>query len=479
MRKILIVIILGLLAVTVMAQEKQVPFFPESKTYTITKKVAKKSGLFSEYKQFEEAKLFVLPDSSFILEILYNEGGFILKDRDLMSKSEKAAFIKQLKEKGSANNATLEIDQSGRSALLLGNTLMGLSYYGPTMIGMLDLNDYKLNIATYMLTAGLGYIIPYTTTKKTPVTRAQASMMFHGQTRGILHGMATAFIIDSDYYNDNHEHYNDDGLDYYGSNYEGQKNDRRIRYAFGTLFSVGEGIAGFHLAKKWDFGRGEASIFQLGGDVGASYGLLASDVLGLYEDGTPQTVQTAFGVSLLSSAAGYYFGKKFADKHEYTLGDAIALRTTIFTGALVSITLVDYFSDEYESSKPYTVGTILGSAIGGYLGMRHLRNKDLSTGQGILIGLGTTAGCLIGLGFGALIMPENADGPDILLTGASLGAIGGYLLSSNAIMKKLAFNQNENFDINFAFNPAALLIKNTNNLRPDYIPSVAAVRITF
>ena len=479
MKNILITIIISFLAVTVMAQEKQVPFFPESKTYTITKKMAKKSGLFSEYKQFEEAKLFILPDSSFVLEVLYKDSGSILKDRKVMSKSEKVALIQQLKEKGKAKNAALEIDHSGRSALLLGNTLMGLSYYAPTMIGVLDIDDYKLGIATYMLTAGLSYIIPYTTTKKTPVTRAQASMMFHGQTRGILHGMATAFIIDSDYYNDNFEHYNDNGLSYYGSNYEGQMNDRRIRNTFGTLFSIGEGIAGFHLAKKWDFDRGEASMFQLGGDVGLTYGLLASDVLGFYKDPTEHTVQTTFGISLLSSAAGYYFGKKFADKHEYTLGDAIALRTTIFTGALVSITLVDYFSHEYESTKPYTVGTILGSAIGGYLGMRHLRNKDLSTGQGILIGLGTTAGCLIGLGFGALIMPENADGPDILLTGASLGAIGGYLLSSNAIIKKLAFNQNKNFDINFAFNPAALLLNNSINLRPDYVPTVASLMFTF
>ena len=474
MKKLLFTICFGFIAVFIVAQEKQVPFFPKSGTYSITKKMAAKSGLFSEYKNFEEAQLFVLPDSTFVLEIMYRVMKQALKDRKIMTKQEKAAFIKQLQEKIRAKNSSIEIDQSGRPALLLGSTLMGLGYYATAMNTMLDTyesDNYKIPIATYMLTAGLSFVIPYTTTKKIPVSRAQASLMFHGQTRGVLHGLALAYIIDHDYGNDNDLPYD------YNYIIDGRKNDRRIRLTFGTFISAGEGVLGFHLARKWNFDRGDASIFQLGGDAGAGFGLLASDVFDLYER---PTSQAALSIGMLGSAAGYYFGKKLADKHEYTLGDAITLRTTLFMGALVSSTIVSYLTpSDYDDSKAYSIGAIAGSAAGVYFGMKQLEGRDLTNGQGVLIGLGSTAGSLIGLGFGFLILPEASDSPDLLFTGASLGAIGGYLLTSRILEKKIAFKKNDNFDINLSFNPAALFLNNSVMQRPDYVPTVASLVLSF
>lgn len=472
MKKIIISVIFSLIAIFVMAQEKQVPFFPESGTYTITKKIAAKSGLFTEYKNFEEANMYILPDSSFVLEVDYTEGNQKLKDRKAMSKQEEAAFILQLRNKTQGKDSSLSLDQSGRPALLLGSTIMGLGYYANAMNVMLNTYDndsYKIPMATYMLTAGLSFVIPYTTTKDIPVSRAQASLMFHGQTRGILHGMAIAYIIDHDYGNDNNQY---DPYDYV----DGEENDRRIRLTFGTLLSAGEGVMGFHIAKKWNFSRGDASIFQLGGDAGAGFGLLVSDAFDLYDK---PTAQAALGLGMIGSAAGYYFGKKLADRHEYTLGDAITLRTTLFMGGLVSNTIVNYFvPDNNDNSKPYTMATIAGCAAGTYFGMKQLEGKNLTNGQGILIGLGSTAGSLIGLGLGFLAMPEDSNNTDILFTGASLGAIGGYFLSSKFIRKKIAYNNN-NFDINLAFNPTALFLQNSNNLRPDYVPSAASLSLRW
>ncbi len=286
--------------------------------------------------------------------------------------------------------------------------------------------------------------------------------------------MAIAYLIDHDYGNDNknYEEYN-----YETDNYvDGAENDRRIRLAFGTAVSSAEGIIGFHLAKKWNFNRGDASVFQLGGDAGAGFGLLTADVFDLYER---ETAQAAIGLGMLGSAAGYYFGKRLADMHEYTLGDAIALRSTMLIGGLVSNTLVNYVANESHKSEPYTIGTIVGCAAGAYFGKTQLDGKDLTNGQGILVGLGSTAGSLIGLGFGFLIMPDEVENANYLLTGASIGALGGYFLTFGSIENRLAHNISEELDINLTFNPAALFLNNYNPQRPDYIPTLASLSIRF
>lgn len=461
MKKSLLTIISFFLILAVTAQEKQIPFFSQSKTYTIDKKMAKKAGLFSEYTDFEDAKLFLLADSSYVLEISYTENKQTLRKKVSLTEIEKNKLIQDLQTKLRVNNSALEINQKGRTRLLIGSTAVGFTGYGPSFTSFVNSGsgNYKASIAAYMLASGLSFILPYSVTKNMEVTEGQASLTFYGQTRGFYHGIATSIIIN--------------------------KEPREVKFpAFmGTLFSVGEGIAGFKLAKKWNFDRGDASIFQLGGDIGGVFGLLVSDMLGLYgtsnNTSTAPNIQGIFATSLLSTGAGFVLGKKIADTHQFTLGDAITLRSTILLGTLFANTSTIYFRDMIKTSKPYTLGTIAGAGLGAAIGIKLLKGKDFSTNQGVMIALGEIAGGLVGLGTGLLLLPANSDGVSLIMTTTTLGATAGFAIMYKNFSKKIGINSPTNTAMNFSINPAGLMNFTTYKFKNDYYPTLASFYMSF
>ena len=462
MKKLLLITISFFLILAVTAQEKQIPFFNQSKTYTINKKMANKAGLFNEYSSFEDAKLFLLSDSTYVLEISYKENKQTLRKKVSLTEIEKNKLIQDLQTKLRVNNSTLEINQTGRTRLLIGSTAVGFVGYGPSFTNFVNSSsgNYKVYVAAYMLASGLSFILPYSLTKNKEVTGSQASLTFYGQTRGFYHGTALSYILND------------------------EPNNIKLPAFMGTLFSVGEGIAGFKLAKKWDFNRGDASIFQLGGDVGGIFGLLISDMLGLYGNVNTNTnrmpnIQGIFATSLLSTGAGFVLGKKIADTHQYTLGDAVTLRSTILLGTLFANTTTIYFRNMIESSKPYTLGTIAGAGLGAAIGVKLLKGKDFSTNQGVMIALGEIAGGLIGLGTGFLLLPENSDGASLIMTTATLGATAGFAIMYKNFSQKIGVNSPNNTAMNFSINPAGLMNFTGYKFKNDYYPTLASFHMSF
>lgn len=454
MKKLSTFLLFSFLFLSLFSQERQIAFFPESKVFTIDKKLASKSNLFANYIGFENAMLFEITPLTFVLEISYKINGSLFKKRLMMNVEEKNNFINDLSVQLKTSNKSFDINQSGRSAFLIGSTVTSLGYYSHAVPTMLDIEPGKSFIAMYMLTAGAGFVLPYVLTKDIEITRPQASMSFYGQSRGIGHGLMLTYIIDTEA-------------------------DIRAAEAVSTLFSVGEGLAGFHLAKKWDYSRGDASIFQLGGDIGVGYGFLFADVFGFYDYNENFNGRRILTSGLVGNAIGLVGGKYLADTRNYTLGDAIVLRENIGLGILVSNSIVDYFvSDDNDEITPYTVATIAGTAAGGALGMYLLQGKDFSVNQGIMIGLGEIAGGLIGLGTGYLIADEDNMAP-YLLTFSSIGAAAGYALLFNNYAKKIELNETQNLSLNLSINPAGFMGFTDYKFRNGYIPNLAGIHIQF
>ncbi|MCF8346910.1 MAG: hypothetical protein K9G38_06830 [Bacteroidales bacterium] len=484
-----LVFIIAAAGLPLKAQEKQVPFFPEQQVITIDRNYAKKMSFFAEYDDFVEARLFITPEKTYALEIFYEVNDSLYKDRKLLTFQEKEKYLDDLLLQYAATvhannksgtgtgsdsvNAEIRVlNQKGRSAMLVMNTAAGLGFYGYALPLTLQVDDEKAFVGLYMLAAGASFYIPYRITQHKDVTLAQASLNFYGISRGAMHGAFLGELFSkepsiNDYYTfdpyEQPDYWNNPEYIQAEKKYDAAE-DRRasVLFGMGMVGSIAGGIAGYNLAEQWEYDGGSTSIFQMWGDLGTISGLLLSDVFDFYDN---EELDAAFGITLSTSILGMAGGKLFGDSRNYTLGDAIVYRSSIAMSTLPLLTIVDYFDPEDETA--YTVAGLAGIAAGGYLGWRATHHMDFDTGDGVFIALGELAGGLLGLGIGYLVAPDFES--EILLTSATLGALGGYGLMYSGL-KKNALTFNSQVDLDLRLNPMGLFM---NQLKRPYNPAMA------
>ncbi|MDP4267335.1 MAG: hypothetical protein Q8880_07870 [Bacteroidota bacterium] len=431
MKKILMIISF-FSALSLKAQEIQVPMDVEGKVNYIDYKLEKKLELFSEYKGFKEARLFQIPDSSFVMEILYQQQDKQVKKREPLSKVQVEELRKKITDRIRQQAPEIIINQEGRTKLLVNTTLVSLAYYGWVIPKVLGVNDNKGQVGLYMLTSGAGFFLPFFITKNSSVTDAEATMSDYGQTRGIIHGMLLSKII-----NDNA--------------------DINTFLGFGMAASIAEGFAGYAWAQNSKMSAGTASTIGVTGDFGLGIGAGLAHVSGLLNDYSDGKLFTSM---LLGTAAGIATGSVISKNNIYTKGDAYVLRSAGLLGAYVSLTT--FIIAEPNDPKFYSGGATLGALGGLLLGHYMAKENDFTTGQGVLISLSEIAGGLIGLGTGYLISgnPEESNGK-LIFGSSALGAIAGFALMSSfysirnkkAEEKKTSFNFNINPQVLFGYLP--------------------------
>jgi len=416
-----IIISLLLIPYSNFAQEKLLPILDNQITI-VDAKLAKEAQLFAEYDKFIEAKLFRLSDTLFVIEVFYYKNDSIYKDRKLMNEAEKLEFQNNLYQAITIQSPEKMLDQSGRTALIAGSLLTSLAYYGYAIPMSLDVESSKSFIAMYMLSGAAGFFIPYTTTKNKTVSVAQASLSFYGQSRGIYHGMSVPMLFD-------------------------ENPDFKTVLGAGVVVSLFEGFMGNHLARSWNYTAGAASMMQMGGDMGTAFGFLFSDVLNFYNDGKTKAI---FGTALASSYLGLWAGKRMGDTRQYTTGDAIVFRSTVILSSYIPLIFVNY--TEPDKSKPFTIAALSGGAIGCFFAQRLVKNKEFSTGQGVLISLGELAGGLLGLGAAYLIAPDD-DSDKLFMTGIGIGGIAGLAIMYRQFSGRASINNDSDLSFNFSINP--------------------------
>src|SRR3989339_1301055 len=85
-------IVLVILCSTAQAQETQVPFDSTGKIQQINSELEQDLHLFPEYQDFQEAKLYRLTDSTYVLELYYKDKAEIIKDRRPLSADEASSL---------------------------------------------------------------------------------------------------------------------------------------------------------------------------------------------------------------------------------------------------------------------------------------------------------------------------------------------------------------------------------------------------
>lgn len=404
-KRLVIFFLFGLLCILpegmLRAQEVQAPVDEEGKVEYIDAELEAKLGLFSEYENFQEARLFQVSDTTFALEISYQPQDKLFRVRLPLSSEETVNFRRKVTERISERAPQAILNQEGRTKLLIGSLALSLGYYGWAVPVTLEVDDGKTAVALYMLTSGAGFFLPLSATSTINVTDAVATLSLYGATRGIVHGiMLNSFL-------------------------SGESATARGAIGFGLLMSLSEAVLGFSVADKSAMSTGTAeAIGIVGGDFGLGLGIGFAGLMDFFEGDQPRPIAASL---LLGSGMGMFGGALLANAQPYTRGDAYVVRATGFLGAYTPIAILDIAG--VEEGKVYLATSMLG-AVGG-IGLGHIltKDKDFTTGQGTLITLGELAGGLVGLGFAYLISPSKSPASEVFTMSTSLGAIAGFWIT--------------------------------------------------
>lgn len=437
------------------AQEKQVFMDQDQKIMVIDKKLEKKLNLFPEKSGFESARLFQTEEDQYVLEITTEKNDFLQRERIIMDGVALAAFQEKLQVEITEKVPLAGVDQSGRLELMVNATAVSLGYYGWAMPTMLETNEAGAAVGAYMLTSAAGFFLPFKLTQNREITKGQASMYGYGATRGIVHGLAVGELLSSD------------------KNY-----DMRGHLALGMAFSVAEGFAGYHIAKKNNWTAGTSAAVGTFTDAGTIALPLIMIAAGPEDIEAPKLVIAS---SLVGAAGGFFAGKKMTALQSYSRGDAHILKISGVMGAALPLAIGGIFElDNYRLGAAASVaGGIAGLGIGHYVTSKY----DFTGGQGVYFALGSIAGTGIGAGTVFVIHPDG-DGKAVL-AGAIAGGVGGYLAMNKILSKRAPLAKDKDISFNVSLNPegiAAAMGNQTASPTHEFIkttPSLVNATFTF
>jgi hypothetical protein len=403
-------LVLCLLAASVRAQETLVPFDSAGRVERLDRSLEAKLNLFPEFPHFVEAALFKLPDSSYVLEIMYDDSAGRLRTRRALTPDEASDLRWRVMQAITERAPAAGLDQSGRKRFIAGNLAIGLGYHGWAIPYATQVGSSSAAGGLYLLTAAAFYFIPFLATEHTSVSRGTASLGLYGASRGIGHGIMLGLVA-------------------------GAEHNGPMLVGAGVLASIAEEVAAVNIARHTNLSDGDAVAIGVLGDFGAGIGVGMADVSGAFDSDHAAAVG---GWVLAGSAAGLATGGILARNTDYTRGDAYVVRAAGALGTIAALTFTTYAdpNDDRVYSATAMAGAVGGLALGHVL----IRDHDFSSDQGALITLGEVAGGLFGIGMVTLAAGGHEAESSTYWTGTMLGAAGGFtfsylLLESDASLK--------------------------------------------
>lgn len=377
------------------AAELQVPLDRAGRVQRIDAALANRIRMFTDRPDFQEARLFQVADSSFILEISSVRGADLTRERIPLTLAG-ADSLRLLVTSGLAEyKTTPTLDSSGRPLFVTSSTLMCFGFYGWAIPYLFfDENASSETVTgTYLVTASAGTFLPLWLTRNRPVSMGSALMSWYGMSRGTLHGSLLPFALTE---------------------------DPAEKSPVGTAFtlSIVEGIAGFEWAARTNMSDGTAATINAGGDFGLLYGLGFSHLLDA--DGSGKAA-----ASLIGSGVGLAAAAVYAPHRNHVYGDASVMRTAGWVGGYMGLALVQTLGSE-EYTKTSTIGALTGATLGLVVGDGLVRSTDFSFGQGVVVDLCSIGGGLFGLGIGAFASGDSDMQRRLYWSLSALGATGGY-----------------------------------------------------
>jgi hypothetical protein len=411
-----------------LAQETQVALDEAGRVMEIDRPLARRLGLFlDDHPQLEFVRLYRVDPTSYVLEITVLREGRTVRERILMTDDEVGRLRAQVTGRLAARAPALALDQEGRFLLLGTTTLLGLGFYGWAVPVMLDMDDGRLILATYMFTAAGSFVVPFLYTRGRPVTYGMANAGFWGATRGLVGGIYLATLLDD--------------------------TSDRTAVGLGMAGSLGAGLAMYDWARRTDMSAGDAHVIGNFGDFGHAWALSGMLIAQPDED------RLFAAAALAGGGAGLVLGATRAPRLPYTWGDAEVQRGGFYLGMYNALALWSLLvGDDPSDDQGRILGALMigGSAAGLHVTDRLLVGHDFTAGQGILVNLGMLAGGLMGAGLGVLIAGDDSDGR-VIVTLSALGANAGFGLTYLTLSDDARRNaERRPSPVEVGFNPAAL-----------------------
>lgn len=393
---------------TASGQDVQVAFDSSHTVYVITTELNNEYQLITGFDGFVEARLFVGADSSFSLEVVTESGGQRSRVTRSMTRSDVDALRHRLTTvmaddvERTVYSGNAELDQSGRPSLLLGSTLWSLLYYGTAISMTFDANEPAI---PYLITGGMGYLVPALLTNNAPVTDGAASLALGGMFQGTIHGWALAFLVSGD------NLFNED--------------TPRLGFGLSVLTGVTETVAGYVVATKTKMSEGRAAVIN----TSAFYGMMCGGLLTVaafdqIEPSSEVSARALGGISLAGAVAGVMVGNAVANGQHYSSGDATMYGICGFLGAALPWIAATTISMDDVNFSTVGLASAATTAAGLWLGDKLVRNKDYRATDGTISSISVLGGALLGLGCAMAIDNTSAMGA---LT--YVGAVGGFGLS--------------------------------------------------
>ena len=423
-------------------REVQVPLDPERGVTEIGVDLRRELGLFPDAQGFQSARLFRQDDGTLILEISRVEAGTLVRDRQRMADEQLAALRADLGTRFAAQGRTRAVDRSGRSGLVLTETILGVGLYGWAVPTGFDIDSSRGAVASYLMTAGLSFYLPYRITRNASVSVAERNAAIWGATRGAVHGVVLAELING---------HDDDPFDPTDP-YDPDESEDRVRALATIGGSVLETVLAYQTVDAWDTDEGEVGFWGAVGDFGIPFGFGLAYLGGLYDEDAQvcdpggcyddeHFRRAGYAAALGASVASPIFAHNTGEGARYTLGDSRALRSFGLLGAQVAFVPAwaafnsDVEGDD-ELDKPTVAALLAGSAAGLWIGNRMLASRSLSGGEGALVLAGHVAGALGALGLTYLVADDDADAL-LYITTSAVGSAVGSLLTLGAVSRGL------------------------------------------
>lgn len=377
------------------AAELQVPLDRAGRVQRIDAALAYRIRMFTDRRDFQEARLFQVADSSYILEITTLSGPHLSRERLPMTQ----AGVDSLRGVVSSGlvqyKTTPTIDSAGRPLFVTATTAMCFGFYG-WAIPYLCYDEYtssEVVTGTYLVTASAGTFIPLWLTRNRSVGMGTALMSWYGMSRGTLHGALLPYALG-----------------------ESPPEKSPVGLAFGL--SIAEGIAGFEWAARTQMSEGSAATINTGGDFGMLYGLGFSHLFDAEGSGR-------VAASLIGAGAGVTAAAIYAPRRNHVYGDASVMRTAGTLGGFIGLATVQTLGPE-EYTKASTAGALTGAALGLLVGDGLVRSTDFTFGQGVVVDLCTIGGGLLGLGISTFASGDSELQRRLYWSLSALGSAGGY-----------------------------------------------------
>jgi hypothetical protein len=387
------------------SSEIQAPFDKDGKLWIITEEMERQYGFFPKYRNVIDARLFQLPDSSFVLDLTQLVGSVPENTRIPLSLVELVNLrnaVSDALQRGQMSqpqgnsyygggNFARQLDERTlgdweKTSLVIGATTLGLSYgLLADGISFADgvANPRFLLPSTYIMTVatpiafGLG---TYWAVSQPWFTRLSSLMLLNGISSGFAHGLAGYFLVADQ-----------------------KQADGRTFGISGILGSLIESGLTLRLPETLNLNYGQTSLLTNMGSSTILTGALAAVALGAFNPDSQGNINSnalrlTAAASLLGSAGGYFLGYRLGQSQNIAPGDAIVFEAPSSLVLLPAFTLLLPQTTQATPDVRLFAGLTAGAQVLGYvLGNELIRNKDFTFDQGRQINQMMSLGVTLGL----------------------------------------------------------------------------------